>query len=58
MFVAWGIHDRVSVERIGDYIFKMEFVKEDEKGRVIQGGPKIASRPLVDFGVLNDNLIK
>jgi hypothetical protein len=48
----------VSVERIGDYIFKMEFVKEDEKGRVIQGGPKSASRPLVDFGVLNDNLTK
>jgi hypothetical protein len=39
MFVAWGIHDRALVERIGDYTFKLKFMKGDKKRRVFEGGP-------------------
>jgi hypothetical protein len=27
------------VDKVGDYIFKLEFVNEEEKPRVLEGGP-------------------
>jgi hypothetical protein len=38
MIKAWGIQKLAGVEKIGDYIFKVEFVKEEEKLRVLEGG--------------------
>jgi hypothetical protein len=29
----------MGVEKLGDYIFKIEFTKEEEKVRVLDGGP-------------------
>jgi hypothetical protein len=38
MINVWGIQKFARVEKIGDYIFKVEFVKEKEKLRVLEGG--------------------
>jgi hypothetical protein len=34
-----GISKLVAVEKLGDYYFKLEFMREEEKRRVIEGGP-------------------
>jgi hypothetical protein len=39
MLHAWGIPKLALVEKLGDYIFKLEFHKEEEKEKVMQGGP-------------------
>jgi hypothetical protein len=39
MISAWGIERLTGVEKLGDYIFKVEFTREEEKVRVIEGGP-------------------
>jgi hypothetical protein len=39
MITAWGIEKLTMVEKIGDYIFKLQFVSEEEKAKVIEGGP-------------------
>jgi hypothetical protein len=39
MLNAWRIPKFATVEKLGDYCFKMEFIKEEEKRRVIDGGP-------------------
>jgi hypothetical protein len=39
MLQVWGVQKLVAVDKIGDYIFKVEFMTEDEKERVIKGGP-------------------
>jgi hypothetical protein len=39
MIQAWSLHKLACVEKIGDYTFKVEFVKEEEKKRVLEGGP-------------------
>jgi hypothetical protein len=38
MIHAWGIQKMVAVDKLGDYIFKVEFMREEEE-RVIGGGP-------------------
>jgi hypothetical protein len=38
MLLAWGIKKLGSVEKLGDYCFKLEFEKEEEKIRAIDGG--------------------
>jgi hypothetical protein len=39
MVLAWGIQRLGSLEKIGDYNFRVEFLKEEEKWRAIEGGP-------------------
>jgi hypothetical protein len=39
MLKAWGLQKLASVEKIGDYIFKIEFGTEEEKARVLEWGP-------------------
>jgi hypothetical protein len=39
MISAWGIQKLTTVEKICDYIFKLEFDREEEKVRVLEGGP-------------------
>jgi hypothetical protein len=39
MIAAWGIQKLAAMDKIGDYIFKLEFVNEEEKTRVLEGGP-------------------
>jgi hypothetical protein len=39
MVKAWGIPKLASMEKLGDYCFKLEFMQEEEKARVIEGGP-------------------
>jgi hypothetical protein len=39
MLNAWGIPNLVVVEKLGDYCFKLEFIKGEEKRRVVEGGP-------------------
>jgi hypothetical protein len=39
MFSAWGIQRLASLEKIRDYNFRLEFVREEEKWRTIEGGP-------------------
>jgi hypothetical protein len=39
MIHAWGIQKMAAVDKLGDYIFKVEFMREEEKERVIGGGP-------------------
>jgi hypothetical protein len=39
MISAWGIQRLVGVEKLGDYMFKVEFTREEEEVRVIEGGP-------------------
>jgi hypothetical protein len=36
---AWGISKLKVVEKLGEYSFKVEFVTENEKKRVLDGGP-------------------
>jgi hypothetical protein len=38
MISAWGIQRLASLEKIGDYNCKLEFVREEEKWRAIEGG--------------------
>jgi hypothetical protein len=39
MLAAWRIQNLSSLEKIGDYNFRLEFAKEDEKRRAIEGVP-------------------
>jgi hypothetical protein len=39
MLRAWGIQKLLAVEKVGGYIFKIEFGSEEEKDRVLDGGP-------------------
>jgi hypothetical protein len=39
MISAWGIEKLVGIEKLGDYMFKIEFIREEDKRRVIEGGP-------------------
>jgi hypothetical protein len=39
MLNAWGITQLELVERVGDYSFKLKFLKEEEKRKVLEGGP-------------------
>jgi hypothetical protein len=39
MLNAWGIPKLAVVEKLGDYCFRIEFIREEEKKRVIEGGP-------------------
>jgi hypothetical protein len=39
MLKAWGIQKLAAVDKLGDYIFKVEFMKVEEKEREIGGGP-------------------
>jgi hypothetical protein len=38
MITAWGVQRLAMVEKLGDYMFKIEFIREEEKARVIEGG--------------------
>jgi hypothetical protein len=39
MLQAWSIQKLVSVDKIGDYIFKVKFATKEKKRRVVEGGP-------------------
>jgi hypothetical protein len=39
MFKAWGVQNLVAIEKIGVHTFKLEFSREDEKKKVLEGGP-------------------
>jgi hypothetical protein len=39
MISAWGVQKLAWVEKLGDYIFKIEFTTEEEKLRIVEGGP-------------------
>jgi hypothetical protein len=39
MCTAWGINELPTIDKIGDYCFKMEFASEKDKVRVTEGGP-------------------
>jgi hypothetical protein len=39
MINSWGIQKLVLAEKVGDYLFKLEFSNEEEKRRVLEGGP-------------------
>jgi hypothetical protein len=39
MLVAWNIEKLAKLEKIDDYIFRVEFMTLEEKNRVIEGGP-------------------
>jgi hypothetical protein len=39
MLNAWGIQKLVLAEKVGDYLFKLEFSREEEKMKVLDGGP-------------------
>jgi hypothetical protein len=39
MLNAWGIQKLVLAEKVGDYLFKLEFHREEEKRRALEGGP-------------------
>jgi hypothetical protein len=34
MMNAWGVQNLVLAKKVGDYLFKMEFDKQEEKRRV------------------------
>jgi hypothetical protein len=36
---AWGITKLKAIEKLGEYSFKVEFEVEEEKRRVLEGGP-------------------
>jgi hypothetical protein len=38
MVKAWNVHQLANIEKIGDYIFKVEFTMSEEKTRVLEGG--------------------
>jgi hypothetical protein len=39
MLKAWNLQQLAAVEKIGDYMFRLEFNKVDKKNRVLDGGP-------------------
>jgi hypothetical protein len=39
MLNVWGITKLLVVEKLGDYIFKLEFTREVEKSKVLDVGP-------------------
>jgi hypothetical protein len=39
MLKAWNLQQLAAVEKIGDYMFRLEFNKVDEKNRVLDRGP-------------------
>jgi hypothetical protein len=39
MLHAWGIQKLAMAEKVGDYIFKLEFNREEEKTKALEGGP-------------------
>jgi hypothetical protein len=39
MMNAWGISSMGQIEKLGDYSFKLEFHKEEEKMKAVEGGP-------------------
>jgi hypothetical protein len=39
MLNAWGITKLELVERVGNYSFMLKFLKEEEKRKVLEGGP-------------------
>jgi agmatine/peptidylarginine deiminase len=39
MLNAWGIQKLVLAKKVGDYLFKLEFGREEDKRRVLEGGP-------------------
>jgi hypothetical protein len=39
MVNAWGIQRLAAIKKLGDYIFKDEFISAEEKSRVLEGGP-------------------
>jgi hypothetical protein len=39
MINAWGLQRQAAVEKIGDYLSKVEFIGEEEKLKVLEGGP-------------------
>jgi hypothetical protein len=39
MINTWAIQRLAAVEKLGDYKFKIEFSREEEKVRIIEGGP-------------------
>jgi hypothetical protein len=39
MLNAWGIKELGVVEKLGDYYFKLKFVRAEEKIKVLEGGP-------------------
>jgi hypothetical protein len=39
MLNAWGIQKLVLAEKVGNYLFKLEFRREEEKRRALEGGP-------------------
>jgi hypothetical protein len=39
MLYAWGIASLPQVEKLDDYNFKLEFNNDEEKTRVLDGGP-------------------
>jgi hypothetical protein len=39
MLTAWGIQNLAAIEKLGDFMYKIEFNHEEEKVRVIEGVP-------------------
>jgi hypothetical protein len=39
MLHSWGVKELATVEKLGDYCFKLEFMSTEEKLRVVEGGP-------------------
>jgi hypothetical protein len=39
MLNVWGISSMAQVEKLGEYSFKLEFHGEEEKAKVLEGGP-------------------
>jgi hypothetical protein len=37
MLIAWGLKDLPTIDKIGDYCFKMEFASEEDKVRIVEG---------------------
>jgi hypothetical protein len=39
MMATWDVKKLAKVEKIGDYIFTIEFMSPEEKAKVLDGGP-------------------
>jgi hypothetical protein len=39
MLNAWGIQKLALADKVGDYIFKLEFIRQEEKKRALEWGP-------------------
>jgi hypothetical protein len=39
MINVWGIQKLVPAEKVGGYLFKLEFTNEEEKKKVLERGP-------------------